>query len=88
VGRAWQIAYTSPSILGIQAAVSAGLGVSILPEIAILPEHTVLGAGDGLPPITDTEVALVAAPEASAASRRLAEALTNFCSTLDPRMAA
>jgi DNA-binding transcriptional LysR family regulator len=88
VGRAWQIAYTSPSILGIQAAVSAGLGVSILPEVAILPEHTALGAGDGFPPITDTEVALVAAPEASAASRRLAEALTNFCSTLDPRMAA
>jgi len=33
-------------------------------------------------------VALVAAPEASAASRRLAEALVNFCSTIDPRMVA
>ena len=88
VGRAWHIAYTSPSILGIQAAVSAGLGVSILPEVAILPEHTALDAGDGFPPITDTAVALVAAPEASAASRGLAEALANFCSTLDPRMAA
>jgi len=40
------------------------------------------------PPITDTELALVAAPEASGASRRLAEALANFYSTLDPRMAA
>jgi len=88
LGRAWQIAYTSPGILGIQAAVSAGLGVSILPEVAILPEHTVLDAGDGFPPITDTAVALVAAPEASAATRRLADALANFCSTLDPRMAA
>jgi DNA-binding transcriptional LysR family regulator len=87
VGRAWHIAYTSPSILGIQAAVSAGLGVSILPEVAILPAHTVLDAGDAFPPITDTAVALVAAPEASAASRRLAEALASFCSTLDPRMA-
>jgi hypothetical protein len=28
-GRAWRIAYMSPSILGIQTAVSAGLGVSI-----------------------------------------------------------
>jgi len=56
--------------------------------VAILPEHTVLDAGDGFPPITDTPVALVAAPEASAASRRLAEALANFCSALDPRMAA
>ena len=88
VGRAWHIVYTSPSILGIQAAVSAGLGVSILPEVAILPEQTVLDARHGFPPITDTEVALVAAPEASAASRRLAEALVNFCSTIDPRMVA
>jgi DNA-binding transcriptional LysR family regulator len=87
-GRSWQIAYTSPSILGIQAAVSAGLGVSILPEIAILPEHMVLDAGDGFPPINDTQLALVAAPEASAASRRLAEVLADFCSALDQRMAA
>ena len=55
---------------------------------AILPEHTVLGAGYSCLPITDTEVALVAAPGASAASRPLAERLANFCSTLDTRMAA
>jgi DNA-binding transcriptional LysR family regulator len=66
----------------------AGLGVSILPEVAILPDHNVLGAGDGFPPIADTEVALVAAPEASAATRRLAEVLADFCSALDPRIAA
>src|ERR1700730_18382610 len=88
VGRAWHIAYTSPNVFGIQAAVSAGLGVSILPEVAILPDHNVLGAGDGFPPITDTEVALVAAPEASAATRRLAGVLADFCGALDPRMAA
>jgi DNA-binding transcriptional LysR family regulator len=88
VGRAWHIAYTSPNVFGVQAAVSAGLGVSILPEVAILPDHNVLGAGDGFPPITDTEVTLVAASEASAATRRLAEALADFCSALDPRMAA
>jgi hypothetical protein len=35
-------------------------------------------------PITDTEVALVAAPEASAASRRLAEPLAKFCGTAIP----
>jgi DNA-binding transcriptional LysR family regulator len=88
VGRAWHIAYTSPNVFGIQAAVSAGLGISILPEVAILPDHNVLGAGDGFPPVTDTEVALVAAPEASAATRRLAEVLTDFCGALDPRIAA
>jgi hypothetical protein len=36
----------------------------------------------------DTEVALVAAPEAGAATRRLAEALADFCSARDPRIAA
>src|SRR5215813_2332470 len=86
-GRAWHMAYTSPSIIGIQAAVSAGIGVSILPEVAILPEHRVLKSKDGFPTITNTEVALVAAPNASPATRRLAEILREFCSTVDPRKA-
>jgi DNA-binding transcriptional LysR family regulator len=73
---------------GLCLYVRCGLGVSILPEVAILPEHTVLDTGDGFPPITDTEVALVAAPETSAATRHLAEALAHFCSALDLRMAA
>jgi DNA-binding transcriptional LysR family regulator len=87
-GRAWHIAYSSPNLPGIQAAVSAGLGVSILPEVAVLPEHRVLDAADGFPPITNTEVALVTAPEASPATRRLAQALADFCSAADPRVAA
>jgi len=84
-GRAWHMAYTSPNLSGIQAAVSAGIGVSILPEVAILPEHRVLRRKDGFPAITNTEVALVAAPNASPATRRLAELLREFCSTVDPR---
>jgi DNA-binding transcriptional LysR family regulator len=79
-GRAWHMAYTSPNLSSIQAAVSVGIGVSILPEVAILPEHRVLRRKDGFPPITNTEVALVAAPDASAATRRLAEILCEFCS--------
>jgi DNA-binding transcriptional LysR family regulator len=68
--------------------VSAGLGVSILPEIAILADHRALGPDDGFPPISDTEVALVAAPGASPAARRLAAALAAFCSAVCPRAAA
>ncbi|HEX9464436.1 MAG TPA: LysR substrate-binding domain-containing protein [Alphaproteobacteria bacterium] len=86
--RAWHIAYTSPNLLGIQAAVSAGLGIGILPEVAILPAHRVLGPEDGFPPITNTEVALVAAPEASPATRHLAVALADFCSAAHPPLAA
>jgi len=80
-GRGWYVAYTSANLAGIQAAVSAGLGVSILPEVAILPQHRTLRHADGFPPITNTEVALVAAAGASPATRRLAEILVEFCSS-------
>ena len=86
-GRSWHIAYSSPNLLGIQAAVSVGLGVSILPQVAILPDHRVLKARDGFPPITNTEIALVAAAGASPTARGLAETLVAFCSSRDPRRA-
>jgi DNA-binding transcriptional LysR family regulator len=78
-GRAWYIAYSSPNFHGIQAAVSAGLGVSILPQGSILPEHRVLGAKDGFAKVPNTELALLAAPDASPATRRLADVLAHFC---------
>jgi len=87
-GRVWHIAYTSPNLSGIQAAVSAGLGVSILPDVAILAEHRVLGRRDGFPPIPDTELALVVAPEATPATRRLADRLADFCHAVQGAEAA
>ncbi len=87
-GRAWHIAYTSHNLAGIQAAISVGLGVSVLPEIAILPEHRMLKTKDGFPAITNTELALVAAADASPAARRLAERLAEFCSNIRPSEAA
>jgi DNA-binding transcriptional LysR family regulator len=87
-GRAWHVAYTSPNLAGIQAAVSAGLGVSILPEMAILGDHRVLRSKQGFPPIDDTELALVAAPDASPATRRLADLLADFCNANGPRALA
>jgi DNA-binding transcriptional LysR family regulator len=87
-GRAWHIAYTSPNLPGIQAAVSVGLGVSILSEVAILADHRVLDEADGFPSITNTEIALVAAADASPATRRLADVLAEFCSSADPRQVA
>ena len=87
-GRTWHMAYTSPNLSGIQAAVSVGIGVSILPEVAVLPEHRVLKRKDGFPAITNTEVALVAAPNASSATRRLAEVLRDFCDAANRRKVA
>ncbi|HEY8338201.1 MAG TPA: LysR family transcriptional regulator, partial [Tardiphaga sp.] len=69
-GRRWHMAYTSSSLSGIQAAVAAGLGLSILPEMAIQSDHAVLTRKDGFAPIDRTEVALVAAPGASPATLR------------------
>jgi DNA-binding transcriptional LysR family regulator len=86
-GRSWHMAYTSSSLAGIQAAVAAGLGLSILSEIAIQPDHRVLTARDGFAPIDKTEVALVAAPEANSATLRLADRLAEFCNTVQSKAA-
>src|SRR5215475_6339378 len=55
-GRAWHMAYTSSSLAGIQAAVAAGMGLSILSEMAIQAEHRVPIAKDGFTPIDKTAV--------------------------------
>ena len=86
-GRAWHMAYTSSNLAGIQAAVAAGMGLSILAEIAIQADHRVLTAKDGFAPIDRTEVALVASPEASPATLRLADRLAEFCENVQAKVA-
>ena len=75
------------NLAGIQAAVAAGMGLSILSEIAIQADHRVLTAKDGFAPIDRTEVALVAAPDASPATLRLADRLAEFCDTVQAKAA-
>src|ERR1700733_1936711 len=86
-GRSWHMSYTSSSLSGIQAAVAAGLGVSIMSEMAIQADHRVLTAKDGFAPIDKTEVALVAAPAASPATLRLAERLAEYCDQVQAKAA-
>jgi DNA-binding transcriptional LysR family regulator len=86
-GRAWHMAYTSSNLAGIQAAVAAGMGLSILSEMAIQADHRVLTAKDGFAPIDRTEVALVASPDASPATLRLADRLSEFCNAVQTRAA-
>ncbi len=75
-GRRWRIAYTSQGLMGVQAAVASGLGVSLLPSDAVLPEHRQLGAADGFDPQPASELALVRGkPRLSAESRALADFL-------------
>jgi DNA-binding transcriptional LysR family regulator len=77
-GRTWHIAYTSPNLSGIQAAASVGLGVALLPDVAILPEHKIVDSKE-FPPIANTEIAIMVADNASPATRRLADVLAEFC---------
>ncbi|MFT0534435.1 LysR family transcriptional regulator [Castellaniella hirudinis] len=75
MGRAWRIAYTCSSLNGIQSAVAAGLGISLLPQRTVTPEHTVLDARHGLPPVEHYEIALMHRPTANAMTQALAAAL-------------
>ncbi len=87
-GRAWYVAYTSPNFNGVQAAVATGFGISLLPHTAVTAGHRVLGARDGFPKVSNTELALLAAAGAPPATRRLADVLAAFCATTERRAAA
>jgi DNA-binding transcriptional LysR family regulator len=47
--------------MGVQAAVASGLGISLLPVDAILPEHQPLNGADGFAQEPASELALIAA---------------------------
>jgi DNA-binding transcriptional LysR family regulator len=61
-GRTWHVVYTSPSLAGLQAAVRAGLGVTVLPKDMVPAGLALLGPEHGLPPLADTEIVLYRAP--------------------------
>lgn len=58
-GQPWHIAYHSHSLAGVQAAVAAGLGISLLPTSARLETHVELAAADGFADVPPTELAIV-----------------------------
>lgn len=58
-GLPFRASFTSPSLSGQMAALRAGLGVGVLPAAMAPRDLTVLH--DPLPPLTDSEIALVSA---------------------------
>ena len=58
IGRDWEIVFTSSSIMAVQAAVIAGLGVAVLGRAAILDGMRVLGGEAGLPELGRVDVAI------------------------------
>jgi hypothetical protein len=55
--------------------------------MAIQADHRKLTAKDGFAPIDKTEVALLASPDASPATLRLADRLAEFCNSVQAKAA-
>ncbi|WP_427023933.1 LysR substrate-binding domain-containing protein [Aureimonas ureilytica] len=71
-GRNWHVVYTSTSLAGAQAAVRAGLGVTVLPAGMVPPDFKKLDAKAGLPLLPEAEIALMLAQPVDPATDRLA----------------
>ncbi|WP_281704446.1 LysR substrate-binding domain-containing protein, partial [Aeromonas taiwanensis] len=75
-GIPWRIAYVSASLASLQGAVSAGIGVSLLPARLVQPDQAVL---EDWPTVAAVELALHQGPGASEPLARLGEALIALC---------
>lgn len=72
-GKPWRVAYTSTSLAGAQAAVRAGLGVTVLPKDMVPADFYIIDTGEGAPDLADTEIALMKAPQLSLPAERLSQ---------------
>ncbi len=77
----YRIAYESPSLASISAAVCEGLAVMAMARLSVTPAMKVLGEGQGLPQLPDVEIALygprgIASPAAQAVRTSLLEAIS------------
>lgn len=63
-GRQYRIAYSSPSLATLQAVVGAGLAISAWMKSLVVPGMRILGEADGFPPLPDSSIVLLRAPQA------------------------
>lgn len=63
-GRSYRVAYSSPSLTGIHAAVSAGLAVTAIPRSVLPSGVRALGADEGFPQLPMASITLQRAPGA------------------------
>jgi DNA-binding transcriptional LysR family regulator len=82
-GIAWRIAFTSPSLPGLMAAVKAGLGVTVRTPEGLWPELAVLDSSCGLPDLGLVDVTLHEAdvrpaPEVQALKEMVAGSLASL----------
>lgn len=74
-GRAGVVACTASSLMGVQAAVAGGLGVTVLGRSFVQDGLAVLGPREGWPPLPMTEIVLLGEEQAQA---HLARPLVSF----------
>ena len=80
-GRPWRIVFESPGFGAIQAAIQAGLGVTVMAERTVPPGLRPMLPACGLPGLADMTVGLHFDPDnISAAGRRLVTALVDHAS--------
>jgi DNA-binding transcriptional LysR family regulator len=71
----WHIAYCGQSVLALQAAIAAGVGVGALTESALNDDISVIGKREGFPVLLDSEIVLFHATKNSKASATLTDLL-------------
>ncbi|MEN2979156.1 LysR substrate-binding domain-containing protein [Tistrella bauzanensis] len=75
--RRWRVVYTSESVSGVAAAVTAGLGIAVLGDCTVPPGVRVLSEAEGFPALGEVELAVFGEARAPAA---LAQSFTGFVS--------
>ena len=59
-GLPWRLAFVSRDLVAVQAAIEAGLGIGCIGRASVPPGAVLLGAEDGLPPLPESEIVLLA----------------------------
>lgn len=80
--RNWHVAYSSPNLANLQAAVGDGLGLSLLPLRAVLSSHRLLGKKEGFAQSPALWLAMHHPAGASPATLELATSLALRCDEL------
>ncbi|CAB3923904.1 LysR substrate-binding domain-containing protein [Achromobacter deleyi] len=84
-GRRWRIAYESPNLMGLQAALAGGLGVALLERRCMAAGHRQVD--EAFPAVPSSELALRVSQPAREAVRDLAETIREFCEAEMRRLA-
>lgn len=83
--RRWSITSISDSIAGLQAAVYAGLAVTVLPRCAVSPAMRCLGPAEGLPALPAIDLVMVSRRRGlSSAAEHLADYIAQRLRHVEP----